>query len=247
MQVAFETSELAYVLHSLGAQHVIGLDHSTFFPEDEQARRSLLAEGFSALQRNARLIPEGKTFYTNPHMMLLAAVLAAPERVLVMERIVSQGVQVFTYSFAVEHIVEQFQAENGAYILTQLADMDAVLERLRAAFLIPTDNGVGKDVEVDASWLERRVRKASPEGPGHRDASLASGPAWAQRLVQLQPRGRLLTMSDLSSTPQTQDILLAQDDQGQLWAIWQSAADKFRLAPLNRARLAQLLEPFLAG
>jgi|GEM_PF-5634689 len=245
MQAKLTTTELAYLLHTHGANSVLGLDDATFFPQDENVRRTLQSDGFAALQKNGWLVPEGNAFHTNSTMMLLAAVLAAPEWVLVVGRIVENGAgqQLLTYSVAQEYLVEQFQADDGEYVLTRIEDKEILLNRLYNTFRTLETHSFTDSVSVEATIFGEVPRESTTEAiefwgeklPVHSDTL-------ARRFSQLQRHGRLRTYILKDGQPgMTLELAIVQDSQGELWSIAEGISGKVTLSPLTTTKMAELL------
>jgi hypothetical protein len=245
MQIKLEQSELYYLLQSHNATQVLGLDDSYFQPESDALHRQHLQEGFESLIQHGWLVPDGQGYRTNTAMMLLTAVLAAPEWVLVVIRVVpGQGEQILTYSLAQEYLVEQFRAEDGAYIVTRLEDRQMLLERLYAAFQIPETHACAVEVEVDPAAFGRAPKDSEAESlvfwrqqlpDPHRDLS--------ERFTQLHGQGRIQAVSLTGDQPALQvDLIIVQDSRGESWSIVELPSGQARLSPLTQAQMAEFIK-----
>lgn len=150
MQAILEPQELAYLLQSLGAEQVVGVDNRQLFPDDAAIRTAWLESGFAALQEHGWIVAEGEGAYnTNDQIMLTAAVMAEPVAVMTVTfRSSPDGRYYLTYYVADSLIVEQFMTPEGGYLLTQVASSDIVIERLKRAF------GLSRDIEVPPITVE---------------------------------------------------------------------------------------------
>ena len=138
MQAQLKTSEFSYLLHTMGAQQVVGVHNESLFPSDEATKEALLAQGFADLQTDEWLVPQNGTFQTNADLMLLVAVIAAPESVIMMTKAMpNKQRQTITYYQAQGIIVEQFYTSENQYLLTRFEAIADIVERLTQAMEIP--------------------------------------------------------------------------------------------------------------
>lgn len=244
MQAKLETSELAYLLHMHGATSVAGLDQAVFFPKSEEKQHQLLSEGLAKLQQNGWLVYEFDGYRSNVSAILLSAVLAAPEWVLVVERVVrNAGQQRLTYSMADKHLVEQFRSEDGNYILTGLSAQAALNERLCAAFQISKNHSFSESFLTDIEWfdgiLSQQEQLQFTNAPQKSNDELAT---LGQHITPLRRHGRLQWVSWQNERLQILvEIGLLRDKQDELWAIQETESGRITLSPLTTSRLGSLM------
>lgn len=244
MQAKLEASELGYLLQTHGAQRIAGLATERFFPPEEAMREAMLAQGFAALVDHGWLVPADGGYRTNISMMLLSAVIAAPERLLVVTRAVEDGVQILTYSWAQQFIVEMFEADDRHYILTSLESNEAVFERLRAAFQISDTPNAAEPiklaqadlgfafsgtVEEKRQFWRKRLSGATEENADHL--------AECSRCGLLTQFGR----NESEPTPQI-DLIILKDKAGKRWGLLERD-EQVMLYPLTLDVLHRLLDP----
>lgn len=132
--VSLSAPELAYLLTSLRATSVMGLDDPRLFPADPAERQALLGEGRRRLIVNGWLRPGKKPgqLDLDNSLTLLAAVVADPEFVLLTVRVLPAAgqAQVLRHYLAVGLIVEVMEAGSGQFQLGFVPDLAATAARL---------------------------------------------------------------------------------------------------------------------
>lgn len=138
MQAQLNLSEFSYLLHTLGAKQVVGIHNEAAFPDDETTKDALLSQGFGDLQKDGWLVSQNNTFQTNAELLLLVAVIAAPENtVMLTKKIADETRQTVTYYQSQGIFVEQLFTAEKKYLLTRLDSLNSVIERLTLAMDIP--------------------------------------------------------------------------------------------------------------
>lgn len=248
MQLKLQTEELAYLLHAHGAQQVVGLDKQRFFPNADQDRNRLLSEGFSTLQRNGWLVQDGNAFRTNTTMMLLTSVLAAPDRVLMVERVVpGKGTQILTYAVSLGLIVEHFQAADTGHVVTQIESHNIIFERVVDAFQIKDIHPFTHSVQVNTNLPENvSISLAEDLAAALGKALAETSGDFAERFVEVEIRGRVRSIRLRRGQPELVDhMVFLWDYHRELWVLCKDEADELTLFPLTTSwaieRLSRLL------
>ncbi|HFE65794.1 MAG TPA: hypothetical protein ENJ93_00910 [Chloroflexi bacterium] len=200
MQAKLKPSELSYLLRTLGAEKAVGVNNAALFPADEAARDALLAQGFAALQEDGWLVKQNGSFATNADVMLLTAVIAAPEFTIMLTSNLPDGKrQTITYYQAQGIIVEQLYTSEEQYLLTRLDSLGEVIERLCLALGIPQEQLEQETaVTLNTEAFEQAVEQAKSGNPSSLTNLLAAAglPAaeagqLAARIPRLRPAGNV--------------------------------------------------------
>lgn len=243
MQAKLEASELGYLLQTHGAQRVAGLTTERFFPQEEATREAMLAQGFAALVDHGWLVAADGGYRTNTSMMLLSAVVATPERLLMVTRVAEDGVQILTYSWAQQFIVEMFEADDRNYILTNLESNEAVIERLRAAFQIADTHTATEPIKLPQANLALAFTGTVEEKRQFwRNHLSDTHESHADNMAESRRRG-LLTQFVYAFDERTAqaDLIILEDKSGKQWALIESN-EQVMLYPLTVDILQKLLE-----
>lgn len=135
-----ESSELAYLLATVHATQVVGVDAPELFPADPGARQALLEAGARQLQAHGWLRPveQPGQFDLNVDLMVLAAVVADPKFVIFTVRTQPDGSsRVLLHYLAEPDIVELLVTADRKYTLTAVPDRAAMLGRIREMLELP--------------------------------------------------------------------------------------------------------------
>lgn len=241
-QVKLDATELAFLLHLQGAKRVLGLDEGYFFPEDQALLDERMAEGFQLLKKHGWLIPDAddEGLNTNTSIMLLTAVLAAPEKQLVVQRMVEHDqFQLLTYSWAQDYLVEQYRTVDNHYILTNLQNEEAVIDRLASAFEI-SESAETYKIQVPVSAFQEIVTTSDQQQRITEWQAILSSDqqGLAFQLATLIRVGILALQKVNAQVPA--EIILFRDGQGVCWSL-QEKNQMIILTTLTRHELAQIL------
>lgn len=252
MQAKLQLSEFAYLLHSLGASKVIGVNNSQLFPPDDQALDSLLQQGFSALEDHGWLVPDEQGYKTHTGLVLLTAVVANPEFVIVVTLAAPDGGKQFVTYYGVQNIiVEQIFTSERYYLLTQLDKFDVIVERLGQALSITIEAPPWpKAVSVESNAFENVMQQTTNGNLMELEAVLIASndkipnvSSLAHIMKMLRPVGRV-ECANLSGDQLNAwyDILFYQDVDNHTWAMTKNAQlDSLVFHPLNYARFEALM------
>ncbi len=229
MQAKLKPSELSYLLRTLGAEKAVGVNNAALFPADEAARDALLAQGFAALQEDGWLVKQNGSFATNADVMLLTAVIAAPEFTIMLTRNLPDGKrQTITYYQAQGIIVEQLYTSEEQYLLTRLDSLADVTERLCLALEIPPQrSGEATAVTLNTKAFEQAVEQAKSGNLSDLTnlltaAGLSTEKAaqLAARIPNLQPAGNVEIAAFAGEQVQgLNNIIVLKEANGAAWAM----------------------------
>lgn len=254
MQAILDSSEFAYLLQMVGATRVVGVDNSLLFPGDDQANVLLLQQGLEALQAHGWLVPDGKGFRTHTGVVVLTAVVANPELVVFLTLATPDGSKQFaTYYMGQDIVVEQLFTTEQQYVLTRLANFQAVIERLGQALAI-TD--VPPPSATPVALPRGAFEEGFRQGGNGRLAALKKMlhdaddglqtiddiPHLASLLQGLRPVGSVeighLAGGRLTSR---RDLMFFRDGENNCWAMTRNAeTDQLVFHPLTLADFATL-------
>lgn len=260
MQAKLEISELAYLLHAVGAHKVVGLPNGRIFPQDPAAQTALLGAGFAALQEHGWLVPDEQGGLRSPaQLMLLTAVMATPQAVLSVNHFLAgTGKQIITYYHAADMWLEQFLTAEEEYLLTALPGLAEITARLRYALQIPDAPAQADPIplgreQVELVLAQARQEDALPAAP------LSLTPAGEpERAAQAAATGHdfalvaLLESAALAGqqVQAFQECALLRGPENAMWAVAPTATGPGVLQPLGEdafAALVRRLWPAAAG
>lgn len=256
MQVRLEPAELAYLFHTLEVESVFGVDNARLFPADDGVRAELLRNGFAALQEHGWLIPEGRKLRTNTHVVLMAAVMAQPNQVVILSRYTPTGdKQIVAYYLAqtpeISQIaVEQFLTTEQDFLLTQLDDPSIIVQRLCEALQIPEDYSLWQvPITVGIESFRRALQpEMASDSRFSEEASYGEqAPATAAVLASLcnsRPIGDIEIISRNGPQPYTwRDIVILRADDTIYAMTKEPTTSVVELTPLVQGNLTRLLWP----
>lgn len=229
MQAMLQPSEFAYLLHALGAKQVIGANNAQLFPQEVASIDALMEQGLAELKAHGWLIPDGDAFKTHTGLVLLTAVIADPEIVLVLTLAAAGGgKQTITYSLAQNLTVEQVFTSEQKYLLTQLEGADTLVERVDQALgltnKLPAQSG---EIFLDSSSFETAMQQAARGHLAALEAALTeanndlhNAAALAASLASLRPAGRLEWAHFSGKQLETwKDAVFFQDANNHPWVL----------------------------
>lgn len=257
MQAKLKPSELSYLLHTLGAKKAVGVNNAALFPDEDAAREALLAEGFAALEEDGWLVRQNGSFRTNTNLMLLTAVLAAPEYTLMLtRRLPDDKKQTITYYLAEGIIVEQFYTADGQYLLTKLDSLADVTERLCLALGIPQEPvGEATAVTLNTNKFESAAEQAKSGSLLEFTNLLSSAGLPKEKAKQLafqisrfQPVGNIeIAAFSGEQIRGLTNIILLKGEKG-IWAIMPGPQpEQITLQTLDASSLSSLLLPIFVS
>lgn len=139
LQTILEEDELLYLLETLSAKAVWGMDNARLFPTTAGERGQRLARGLALLKEHGWLLPAAhNTWHMDPRLIRLIAVVADPEIVLTTTYFLSTTTKaVIAYYLAQPLIVELTQLENATYRLASLPSLSFLLDRIGQLLALP--------------------------------------------------------------------------------------------------------------
>lgn len=155
----FHPFELSYLMGLMRADSVAGLPDEVLFPSDQGLREKVFQQGLQRLKKRNLIqpVPEepGRAVYAEP-VLRMAATLADPRVVILVERQGEAGRQAATVFLSNADVVELTQVRKDGFRLVQLADAVTALHRIRRMLSIPVfaPEGAG-NIPVDRGDFER--------------------------------------------------------------------------------------------
>jgi hypothetical protein len=139
LQTVLEEDELHYVLETLSARAVWGMDNERLFPATTGEREQRLARGLALLKEHGWLLPAAHdTWHMDAGLIRLIAAVADPEIVLTTTYFLSTTAKaVIAYYLAQPLIVELTQLENTTYRLASLPSLPFLLDRIGQSLALP--------------------------------------------------------------------------------------------------------------
>lgn len=130
--IVLETNELAYLLATVHAQSVIGVDNPALFPATPAEQDATYGAGLAQLKAHGWLKPlENNQFHLSDTLLLMVATLADPQlAVITVRNLPGGGAQVVSHYLAGDDIIELAQTGPEAYTLGKVTDRPALLARL---------------------------------------------------------------------------------------------------------------------
>lgn len=142
-----ESSEFAYLLATINAGQVVGVDAPDLFPTDAAEREALFAEGGRLLQAHGWLKPleNPSQFHLNENLLYLTAVIADPQFVVFTIRTQPDGSsRVLLHYLAEPDMVELSVTADQKYALSILPDRATLLARIQEMLELPPTPQVGE-------------------------------------------------------------------------------------------------------
>jgi hypothetical protein len=163
-----EPAELSYLLQTIRAYSVVGVDNAELFPADEAENDVLLQRGRERLELHGWLTPVPDTSKMNfdPSICYLIAIMADPEMAVVTLRQEQRGTyQLITHYLAGRVIVEQRRTSDGLYQLGFVTNLATAVSRIQSAVQL---SETGANQAAPQIFLNRqaftRVKNLANEG-----------------------------------------------------------------------------------
>lgn len=256
MQAKLQPAEFAYLLHSLGAKQVVGVDNAQLFPADDSTRDELLRRGLKQLLAHGWFVADGDQVSSNPGLMLLAAAIAAPNATLSATHFPRKDArQIITYYLTDGLIVEQFLTAGGDYQLAQLASPAALVLRLAKIFSLPEEAEPRiESLSFDPAAFEGALSLARKGNLSSLRQIIGVNPVAADKvgdlagvIATLQPAGKI-EVASLAGTRllSRQELGLLHTGSGQPWLAAQNLTGRaLVLTPADPHRFETLLQYLL--
>lgn len=155
--VDLTASELSYLLATLTAPTIVGIDATALFPDKQSSRETLFRKGREKLEANGWMkpIPDHPDEYElDPVLFELVSIIAAPSFVIATQRISAKRErQDVLHYLTDESIVELSSSEEGTYRIGFVSDSGALYERI-AAMLEVAVKAPSKHLELDGEVFE---------------------------------------------------------------------------------------------
>ena len=131
--VVLEPAEMAYLLATLHATQVVGIEDPALFPTDEPTRAATIEQGLQALKDHGWLIPlpQPDQFNLNDLLMYAVAVVADPQFVVfTIRNEASGGSRLLLHYLSGADIVELSTTADEKYALALIPDRPSMLSRI---------------------------------------------------------------------------------------------------------------------
>jgi hypothetical protein len=138
-----EPAELSYLLQTIRARSVVGVDNTELFPINEAENEALLKLGRERLELHGWLtaVPGTNKMNFNPSICYLIAIMADPEMAVMTLRQEQQGTyQLITHYLAGRVIVEQRRTVDGLYQLGFVASLATAVSRIQSVIQLSESN-----------------------------------------------------------------------------------------------------------
>ena len=163
-----EPAELAYLLQTIRAKSVVGVDNTELFPTDETKNEALLKLGRERLIFHGWLTPVTGSSKINfePSICYLIAIMADPDMAVVTLRQEQRGIyQLITHYLAGRVIVEQQRTSDGLYQLGFVSNLATAVARIQSAIQL---SETGANQAAPEIFLNRqaftRIKNLANEG-----------------------------------------------------------------------------------
>ncbi len=264
IQAELNPSELAYLLHTLQAGKVVGVNNAQLFPTEPAIRDALLQLGFEKLQEHGWFVAvEDQSINANDRLLLMVAVMADPALVLTATaRFADDAQQVITYYVAEGIVIEQFMSAEGNYVLSQLESVAAITGQLQAAFAFADGDGPAAwTFKFGAAAFQASLAAAKAGAPGELQSALAANGVTADRVDEVaglianlrvagQIEGAAIAGDDLLASAEL-GILRAPDRAGEWLLAHDRTADEIELTAVHgsqfEAQLGHLIQSLAAA
>jgi hypothetical protein len=200
--VDLTASELSYLLATLTAPTIVGIDATALFPGKQSSRETLFRKGREKLEAHGWMkpIPDHPDEYElDPELFELVSIIAAPSFVIATQRISAERErQDVLHYLADESIVELSSSEEGTYRTGFVADSGALYKRI-AAMLDVAVKAPSKHLELDGEVFEHIQSLALKGMQEQARASLES--AGVTSAIQPKARSCLSELNPAKSKP----------------------------------------------
>lgn len=139
LQTVLVEDELLYLLETLSAKAVWGLDTERLFPTIDLLHEQRLARGLALLKEHGWLMPAAhNTWDLNVPLMQMITAVVDPEIVLTTTYFsLSNTKAIIAYYLAQPLIVELAQLENATYRLASMPSLSFLVERMGQSLALP--------------------------------------------------------------------------------------------------------------
>jgi hypothetical protein len=133
--ISLEPSELSYLLQTVNARSVIGIDNAELFPEDSRENEALLKEGSEQLQSHGWLSADAASgkMHFDDQLCYMIAIMADPEYAIMTVRQEAMGpFQLVAHYLVGQLIVEQSRSADGKFRLAFVSRLSTAVERIQS-------------------------------------------------------------------------------------------------------------------
>lgn len=161
--VELSSNQLAYLLATVGAKSIIGLDEPDLFPQGPQAEEKVFGGGRKELEADGwirEVADHPGEYQLDPFLLEMSAIVGAPEYVVAVAND-SDGDRKMRMIYMVDQLaVELAPLPNGKYALGYVPDDSSVGEHISELFELD-GAGVAGEFSVSTKALEHLKKKAS--------------------------------------------------------------------------------------
>ncbi|MCB9420411.1 MAG: hypothetical protein H6667_11445 [Ardenticatenaceae bacterium] len=163
-----EPAELSYLLQTIRARSVVGVNHAELFPADEVENEALLKLGRDRLIFHGWLkpVPESGKINFDPSICYLIAIMADPETAVITLRQERRGTyQLITHYLAGQVIVEQRRTSDGLYQLGFVSSLATAVSRIQSVIQLSDTavNQAAPQILLDRQAFTR-IKNLASEG-----------------------------------------------------------------------------------
>lgn len=248
--VELTPQEFAYLLAVVHAPAVIGVDDPKLFPSDARAEKAVYGKGRQQLEEHKWIEPladHEDEYWLDPGLVQLVAVVAGPEHVIATIRSGDDGDRQTTlhYLFG-NRIVELWTTPEKSYLLGQVDDRQALLERIQAVLQVP-EKSDGARFSLPEEAFQKAVTFAENGKSDKAEELLASAGEHAEAFFSsfTEPGGGQLfvvqpSQGEIASGRRATVI-------GGKWVVVRPSAeaDELDISSLDSKRLDELLSEWL--
>ena len=166
-----EPAELSYLLQTIRAHSVVGVDNVELFPADEAKNEALLKLGRERLTLHGWLTPVSGSSKMNfdPSICYLIAIMADPDMAVVTLRQEQRGTyQLIAHYLAGRVIVEQRRTSDGLYQLGFVSNLATAVSRIQSAVQLSETsvNQAAPEIFLNRQAFTR-IKNLANEGQTH--------------------------------------------------------------------------------
>jgi len=154
--IELETEELAYLLATVDAPGLVGVDDPKLVPSTAKSRDTTFSKGRKQLEAHGwvqEISGKPGEYDLNAGLFHTVAVMAAPEMVVATSRgVAEEDRQLVVHYLVREHIVELWATSEKRYFLARLPDRTVLYERMAELLGIATGAQEGKFMLAESTF-----------------------------------------------------------------------------------------------
>lgn len=146
-EVTLESAELAYLLATLGADSLLGVDNAALFPDSEAAKDRLYEQGLKLLREHEWITPDeepGRENLNSELMVMVDAMTRALVVIVTERRDADESARHRMVHYLTDYmIVEQVYEEGQRYALAKVPELPAAMLRVVSTVGVPESSPIG--------------------------------------------------------------------------------------------------------